>query len=383
MGPGDPAVDRLVGFRAMGAPVLSAYVGVPPDPSEIKGVHARFLSVLQPVRDMVESDAFTHAQRESLRTDIDRVLEVASRATEMHGHAVGVFACRLADLYEEVQLPKPVRNRAIVDATPYVRPLLEVLDEAHRYLVVVVARDNAWFYEFSLGKLEAGTRVKGRHQRKRDYGGWNGFDEYHARNRAEELARRHYRETAAVIEEMLATTAAELVVVAGHEETVAEFLALLPRALRDKVVGSFVVDPHTMTPGRVREQADDVVAGYELREETRLVADVLDRVGSRGLGAAGLRWCLLAANEKGIERLLVHDEREHPGRTCDRCGWLGLDDQECPVDGSPTRPVPDVIDEIASVVLASSGRVEHVFTDTRLETLGIAAFLRFPVPAPA
>jgi peptide chain release factor subunit 1 len=380
---GHAAIDRLLHFRSTGAPVLSAYVTVPPDPGELKGVHARFLSLLQPIRDMVRSNGLTHEQRESLRNDIDRVLEVASRASEAQGRAVGVFACGLAGFYEEIQLPRPVRDRAVVDATPYLRPLLAVLDESHRYLVVVVSRDNAWFFEFYMGQLETATRVKGRHVRKRDYGGWHGLDEYHARNRAEEQTRHHYRQTAATADEMFESTGAELILLAGHEETIAEFLPVLPQALRGRVAGSFVVDPHTMTPGRIREQADQVVDAYERAEETRLVGEVLDRVGARGLGAAGLPWCLLAVNEKAVECLLVHDDEQRPGRVCDRCGWLGLEGDECPVDGFRTRPTPDVIDEMAATVADSSGHVEHVFADTALANLSVAAFLRFPVPEPS
>ncbi len=379
---GQETVDRLLHYRSSGAPVLSAYVGIPPDPAELKGTHARFLSLLQPVRDVVGSDGLPHAHRESLRADMQRVLGVASRANQSQGRALGVFACGLSGLYEEVELPRVVRDRAVVDTTPYVRPLLSVLDEAHRYLVVVVARDNAWFYEFYLGQLEATDRVKGRHVRKRGYGGWHGLDEYHARNRAEERERRHFREAAAATEEMFQATAAELILVAGHEETVAEFLPVLPQAIRGKVVGSFVVDPHTMSSGRVREQADRIIESHERDEERRLVAEVLDRVGAGGLGAAGLTWCVHAVNEKAVDHLLVHDDVQRGGRVCERCDWLGLDQAECPVDGSPTRSTPDLFDEMAAAVADSSGRVEHVFAETPLADLEVAAFLRFPVPRP-
>ena len=40
---GQEEVDRLLSFRSNDAPVLSTYVGIPPDPGELKGVHARFL----------------------------------------------------------------------------------------------------------------------------------------------------------------------------------------------------------------------------------------------------------------------------------------------------------------------------------------------------
>jgi hypothetical protein len=53
------------------------------------------------------------------------------------------------------------------------------------------------------------------------------------------------------------------------------------------------------------------------------------------------------------------------------------------VCGQPTRKAPDVIDEMSATVVDTSGRVEHVYADTPLAQLVVAAFLRFPVPNPS
>jgi hypothetical protein len=69
----------------------------------------------------------------------------------------------------------------------------------------------------------------------------------------------------------------------------------------------------------------------------------------------------MAANEHAIQLLLVHDDEQAPGQICDPCGGLGLGGAECPVDGERTRVTPDVIDEMAALVVDTSGRVEHVY----------------------
>jgi peptide chain release factor subunit 1 len=148
------------------------------------------------------------------------------------------------------------------------------------------------------------------------------------------------------------------------------------------VAGTFVIDPSTMTPGQVRERSQEVADAYERREEEQLVAQALEKVASGGFGAAGLDWCLLAVNEKAVQVLLIHGDEQAPGRVSDQCGWLGRDDEECPVCGEHTRKTPDVIDEMAAAVVDSSGRVEHVYADTPLEPHVVAALLRFPVPKP-
>ena len=115
----DPeVVERLLHFSSEDAPVLSVYLGVPADPGELRGVETRLNSMLKPVRELSESDALGHAERESLRHDHDRVLEVANRARELEGRGVAVFASQHAGLYEEIVMPRLVRDRAVVDATP-------------------------------------------------------------------------------------------------------------------------------------------------------------------------------------------------------------------------------------------------------------------------
>jgi peptide subunit release factor 1 (eRF1) len=377
-------VDRLVHFRSREAPVLSVYLGIPPDPDEVRGVESRLHSLLKPVRELADSDGLTHYGRESLRHDVDRVLELKERAREIHGHGVAVFACDREGLYEELVLPRRVRDRTEVDETPYVRPLLAVLDESHRYCVAVVEREKAWLYEFYMRELEDAEKLRDRALRRPDYaGGWQGYKEQAVHDKAQLLARRHFRKTADKVEELMGRTGAELLIVGGHQETVAEFLPFLPHHLQSRVAGTFVVDPSTMSPGQVRERADEVVEAYERDEERRLVDEALERVAAGGFGAAGLEWCLMAANEHAIQVLLVDDDVQAPGRMCDNCGWLGLEGEECPVCGQRTRKAPDVIDEMAALVVDTSGRVEHVYTETPLSQHVVAAFLRFPVPNPA
>jgi len=381
----DPeVVERLLQLSSEDAPVLSVYLAVPADPGELRGVETRLHSMLKPVRELAESDALGHVERESLRHDLDRVVDVANRARELKGRGIGIFACEHAGLYEEIVMPRRVRDRAVVDATPYLRPLFAVLDESHRYCVVVLDREQAWIYEFYMGELEDASRVRGRTLRKPDYaGGWQGYKEHTVHDKAQQLARRHYRDTAGRVDEVMRRTGAELLVLGGHEETVAEFRHFLPNQLQSRVAGSFAVDAGTLSPGQVRERADEVVDAYERDEERRLVDETLERVAAGGLGATGLEWCLMATNEHAVQLLLVHDDEQAPGRACDNCGWLGSEGEECPVCGQRTRKAADVIDEMSATVVDTSGRVEHVYGDTPLAQLVVATFLRFPVPNPS
>ena len=363
--------------------MTSAYVTVPPDPGEVKGARARLHTLLKEGREVLKASDLDHAARESLRADLSRLQELEGRLPAMQGRSVAVFSCTRHGLREELILPRRVHNRLSFDATPYVRPLLAVAAEFPRYCVVVVDQARAWFYVFHMGALEEATKLTDQKLRKPDFAGQHGLEEYRVRNRAEELLHRHFRHTAADIERLMEATAAQLLIVGGHESIVPRFLPFLSRPVGEKLAGTFVVDPHTMTPGRIRELADHVADSYERNVEAQLVARALEQVATGGLAAEGLPWCLMASNEKAIQELLVHDSEEAPGRACDNCGWLGLDGATCPVCGHQARATPDIIDEMAAAVVDASGTVKHVYADTPLSSRLVAAYLRFPVERPA
>lgn len=379
-GPAVEAIEALLHFEPSGAPVVSLYWAVPEDPGQLRGARSKLHQLVHTVRSRAEAPDLTRADRMSLRADAQRILELEGLAPTLPGRTLALFRCHRRGIEEAVVLPGWVRDRIEVDATPYLRPLLAVVDEAHRYAVVVVDREHGRLFEYYLGVLEARKREDNRVLRTRDFA--EGDKEHGVHHKVEELAKRHYREVAAALDQLVQQDGIELVVVGGHEDTVPAFVDQLPHHLRRKVVGTFITDPRTLTPATARDEAERAIDDYERREEQQLVAQALEKVAAGGLGAAGLEWCLLAANEQAIQYLLVTADASAPGRVCDRCGWLGLEAQECPVDGQRTRATSDVIDEMATRVLDAGGAVEHVYAGTPLRDHAVAALLRFPVHPP-
>ena len=192
-----------------------------------------------------------------------------------------------------------------------------------------------------------------------------------------ELAQRHYRRAADALERARRAEDYPLFVVAGHHPEVSTFLSELPRELRDKFAGTAVIDPHLMTPARVRVAADDVVSRWVDGRERQLVADLAAQPAD-GLTVSGLAACVAAANQRAIRLLVVPDESLTPGWACDQCGTLALSAGGCAVCGAATPSVPDIVEELVGKVLEEGGQIEPV-RDAGLA--GLAARLRFPVAA--
>jgi hypothetical protein len=376
------AIDRMIRFDSGGLPVVSLYVSVPVDPGRRREVHSRVNSLLHEVRQLGKDGSLERDAKLSLRADIERI-EAATSQEQWAPAAVAIFACSGKGLFEEIRLPRRLRDRVLVDATPWMRPMLAILDEFHRYCVVVLDSAEARLWELYMGEMVEARRIHDPRLRKADYAGWHALEEHRVRNRADELVKSHYRRIAAELDELFRRDGYELLVVGGHHEEVQRFLHFLPHHLRGRVADTLSVDPRTATFAVVRQRADEIVERYERDEERRWVAEVLERAAAGGLAAVGLDECLWAGSTAAIQRLLVQDGAVVAGVVCDACGWLSARGEVCPLCGSPTRRTTDVIDELVEVVIEEGGSVEHVEAPTELADHYVAASLRFPLlPVP-
>lgn len=370
-------IDRIRRLKGDGFPVLSVYINLGPDIRETRSIRARLMDMLHPIKEAVGS--LEHAAATSLRTDIEHVLGLQPRLQGDIGHGIAMFTCNGRGFFEYVTFPRRVWDKAVADATPYIRPLVAVLDEFHRYCAVVVDRRRAEIFEYYMGDLGVHESSVREGLRTSHFEGWYGLAEHGVRRRAEESWHRHYRETAKVVEEAFASRGFELLLLGGHREAVQEFEPFLSRRLKQRIGGRFILDPHTMTPATIREHCTRLEDEFERREEEALVQGLLETWHRAGPAVIGLEHVLDAANARAISHLVVSDGTVAPGVVCDRCGWLGVDRERCLLCDTETRSTTDVIDELTEITIDEGGLVEHVFAHTPLETHKLGALLRSPL----
>ena len=359
-------------------PVTSLYVGVPTVP-EAREVRTRVASLADQIRPLGGDPTLPHEARLSIRADLERIEALVSGERWAPG-ALAVFACGGAGFFEVVSVPRRVRDRVVVDRSPWVRPLEAVLEEYHRVCVVVLTRKTARLWDLYQQELHEVTEVEDRTLRKPDYAGWYGLQEHRVANKAATLERKHYATVAQLVDRLFRDDDYEMLILGGHSEQVSHFLGFLSRERRGQVIGSFPFDVGTENEATIRERASGLLERFERDEEQRLVAEVLEAAAAGRPAATGLRPTLWAATLAAVADLLVHDEAMARGVVCDDCGWLGETGTTCPMCGSEVRQTPDVIDELTVRVIDDGGSVEHVEAKTDLEPFQVAARLRFRLP---
>ncbi len=364
-----PEIDKLAGLRAAEPVVLSLYLSVPLDPAELRELPAR-------AGDLIEAAACAPGDGGRKRvTDADRGAvrsAVVAHGRDWLGHTVAIFACADLGLFAVLPLSGEVPERAVLAARPHIRPLLADLQRRPAYRVAVVDKRHAWVFAVTDGEIRAVAASDAATVASPGFGGWYGLDTYHVQHRITELARHHYRRVAVLLEHLMRDGEPEPLVVGGHEDGVGQLFASLPPAVRKAFAGSFIADPHVLTPARVRDLAEPVIARWAEQEGRRLATDILE-ASPGGLAAIGLAGCLAAVNAHAVEQLIVPGSEPVTGYVCGRCGLLGTVADGCPDWEVAAQPVPDLIDEMVHRTLDDGGQI----TAIRSAPFQIAAQLRF------
>jgi len=393
-------VDRLLAIHTDHRDVLSLYLRVPADPSELRELPARAHGMVTLAAgnggapDGIGESSWVRSDRtpwpEADERQARELIEVHGR--EWLGHTAAIFVADEAGVAEAHALPCRLPDRAVLAERPHIRPLLVARQRCPEHYVAVVDGRHGWLFRVAGDQIEIAATEEadaGRQPRSAGFSGWHGLEAYRISDRIVELRREHLRAVAGMIERELAGpgravpgravlgAAGPPFVVGGHEETIAWFTADLPAALRGRLAGTFVVDPHTMTPAIVRDRAAGVIADWVGMHEQRRTLELREGEWTHDpLIVTGLNRCLDAVNASAVEVLVLPVGGVTGGYVCERCGALGSAVTGCPDGPAEARWVPDLFEEMVTRTLAGGGRAEAL-----TEPPGdVAARLRFEVP---
>jgi peptide subunit release factor 1 (eRF1) len=373
-------VERLRGVDTAGRPIVSVYLGLGPEFDQPRAITTRLKALVHQLREGGESGPGGEDARR-LRPDLEAVVALADRVSVDRGRGAALFVCSAAGLAEHVSLPAPVRDRAVVDTTPYLGPLEAMLAHFRRYCAVVIDRRLASIYRFHMGALESWEVMDEEEIRKDNYGGFAGSLERRVRARAGLVARRLFRRVAVRLAELHRAGEYDLLAVGGLPANVKGLVAELPPDLRACLAGTFTIDPRPATPAEIQGQVVALADAHDREVDHRVVGELMDAAGARSRGVLGLDHVLDAANQQAVELLLLDAGETVPGVACPGCGWLARGGVACPVCGASTRRVADLFDAAAEAVRARGGSVRYVLAETPLRRFEAGAMTRFPVSA--
>lgn len=381
----DSDVQRLRTIHTRQRSVLSLYLRVPADPAGLRELPARARGMLTLAAGHgSERGSESSGQGKKLVAEDERLARelIEQNGRDWLGHTAAIFIAEPGSVREVYALPCALPDRAVLADRPHLRPLLVAQQRCPAHYVLIVDRVHAWLFRVSGEQIETTAALTQPDQvLSTSYGGWYGLDSYKVNQSVMDLVGQHLQGAADLAGRMAGTgTDGDPLVVGGHAETMARFIGMLPAGLRERLAGTFAVDPHSMTPAKVRALAAPVIESWVgLHEQQRAVQIRAAEGPHDPLTLTGLSRCLDAVNQHAVDLLVVPVGGVIDGFVCEACGELGAAVTGCPDGPAESRWVPDLFEEMVAKTLDDGGRTEALS-----EPPGdVAAQLRFPVVAPS
>jgi peptide subunit release factor 1 (eRF1) len=288
-----------------------------------------------------------------------------------------VFAGEPLQSERVLRLAHPVRSAVVISNAPFIAPLAE---QASRQRVCVALIDER-FARILRGSADGlreaisfGDGVHGRH----DQGGWS---QARYQRSIEEDIDGHLRHTARILFDMLRVAPYDMLLIACTEplwpRAVEHLHAAVRATLREQRLSLDVPDA---TLPDVEAAVQPVLAEERREHEDALLAELREhRARVRDArSAAGLAEVLDSLVQRRVQALLYDAGLHAGGVVCQRCGWMGVDGDRCPMDGAPLERLDDVVESAVESAVGQSAEVLALHDRPDLGPLGgIAATLRY------
>jgi peptide chain release factor subunit 1 len=353
--------------------VLSLYLNL--DPSQFATPPARKSGIRSLIdeaeRRVRERNGLSHEDRAALQGSLERAKGFLENDLPTDGaHALAVFASGENDLFQVLKLPRSVPNRVAIGRSPLVGPLARIA-RRERWCVTLVNRRDARILRGGSDGLREVERIHDDVSGQHDQGGWS---QSRYQRGVEKEKDDHLKTTCDALLRHFKRQPFQRLIVGGPREVVTDFEQKLHHYLSERLGGRVEVDVERSNPDQVLEAARPLIEKLEREREH----DALERLGERG--ACGIEDVLPPLNERRVE-LLILDEQFGgvTGVQCLECGWLGLEGDRCPADGSETVQLDDLTEAMIELSVQQAADLLAVHHEREeLERYGgAAALLRF------
>jgi peptide subunit release factor 1 (eRF1) len=358
--------------------VLSLYLDV--DQSKASNLKRGFETVVHNLLRDVERGVDERA-REEFELNRARLLRFL-RSYEPRKKSLVVFCDARHDFWWDRDLPVSMPSVARFENAPYLRPLIEALDEYERYGVVLMDKEKARFFTVYMGEIQEHEAV---------------FDEVPRRTVTTSMDRlwsqknlqRHHDahvhwhavHVAERLRELVDRYRFDRLIIGGTVEAVGELMRVLPKRLSERVAGTISL-PVTAPTQDVLAEVIRIEEQVERQAELQMVDALLTAAAKGDRAVVGPTATLEALNEGRVWRFVYAGQCALTGSACAQCGALFWEPQRatCWYCGGTLAAVPGFLNRVLERVLALGGSVEEVRGPAaeRLETAGgIGAFLRY------
>jgi len=288
-------------------------------------------------------------------------------------HGIVIFASYANKFFRAYNVSVPVENLFVVDSSPYIKPIVELMDMYERYGLILINSHKAKMYVVYAGRVEYEKDISKTIMSKHKKGGWSQARFQRIRKGA---INQFIKEAVEDAEKFFSKEKIDKIIIAGPGEAKTWFKERLPSYLQGKVIGT-IDENFYEAESKVISDAEDVVEKDEEKEREEVMETLKADILRNELAVYGIKETMDAVKNGQASMLLVTEGLRVAGWKCERCQVAGTGIKEkCPYCGHDTTDV-DVVEEIVELAEKNDSRIEF-FDNKMLQDIGgMAALLRY------
>lgn len=358
--------------------VLSLYVTI--NQADATNLNRGFETKVENVlRRIGESQANGENHKQRFDAECRRVLNFL-RSYVPKGKALVMFSDSSHDLLWHRDLQIEVPNEGRWSQKPWLRPLLEVVEDSDHFGVVLIDKQRARVLTVDATGMEQHAEILSDVPNKH---ATTGTDHIWSQTQMERDHSKHVHwHVKRVAEELTAVvdrTKVSRIVIGGPVEAASAFLNELPKRLEQMVIGIISV-PLDVNYERLVGELRAVQEKTEDEDEAKLVDSMITAAMKGDRAVIGITDTLRAVQEQRVYRLIVARDFHMEGKECESCHMLTVEAEEkCSFCDGALQPATDLINRASHRVLEQAGKVQMVAgaAADKLAGIGVGAILRF------
>lgn len=310
-----------------------------------------------------------------LEKDIKKIDDYLKYDFSKKARGLFIFSCYAENIWKVIELPIPVFNQYFLAHTPYINPLLRILDDYEKFCVLLVDKEKARIFTVYLNEivehLEIFDEIVGKHRQ-------GGSSEARFQRHHEDEVHRHLKRTSRILFKFFKKQNFDRLII-GY--TTSELWPLLESCLhpwlKQKIVAKFHAEMFA-SQKTILNKVLPLSMKIEREKEAEIFNLLKENLGPRKRAVSGLENTLFELQEGKVQLLIINRNFKDKGRECLNCGYLDSWDQKfCPLCGSQMRPLKNVVEKAIKKALTENIKVEFIQNKKLTELGNIGAILRF------
>ncbi len=327
-------------------------------------------SIIQTKKKKLARWGLTPRHQKEVSEDLNRIQDFLGEGLDRRfGNGLALFACGPRDLWEVIYLPQGFPSDLFIDPKPHMTPLLSLIQQYHRWGVLLVDRSQARLVEIYLGVAQERIAISSDVPQKVKAGGFAGYASKRIARHIEDKVHHHWKDVADQVFRYFKRNRFGFLILGGSLPTLKEFEKFLHPYLRERVADRWGVPFHASLSDLL-QKTSELEKRFRRQWGDEKVEELQQKEKQRK-AVLGVRETLKALQSGRLASLYLVEPFQVSGTRCSSCDYLGQrGERRCPHCAHPLEKIPDLGEAVARKVLGSGQAVEYVPVGGKLERFG-------------